>query len=213
MIAIYYCHNRSPLAFFDLENIIDSLPNEVSSKVKSFKKWSDANAYLFGKLLLMKGLDEFGEKKTLVDLKYTQYNRPYFEDTCLDFNISHSGDFVVCAISNEGSVGVDIEEIRSIEIDDFQDQFQDSEWQKIICSANMYETFFTYWTQKEAAVKADGRGLSIQLNRVYVNDTFDKVFIENNKFYSYEIFLSNNIKCTLAAKNELRHIKLIACCY
>lgn len=45
------------------------------------------------------------------DIKLTANNKPEYADKNIHFNLSHTGDYVVCAIS-ENAVGVDIEHTR-----------------------------------------------------------------------------------------------------
>lgn len=82
------------------------------------------------------------------------------------FNISHSGDWVVCAIS-DNEVGIDIEQIKETKTK-VAKRFFSSEEYKIIKQCKTTEDqkkmFYTLWTLKESYVKADGRGLSLLLN-------------------------------------------------
>ncbi len=73
----------------------------------------------------------------------------------IDFNISHSNHFVVCAISTNCKIGIDIEQIKPTSLFDFKDRFSEEEWKIILTSDNTYFWFYYYWTAKEAAIKAD----------------------------------------------------------
>ncbi|HLY69272.1 MAG TPA: 4'-phosphopantetheinyl transferase superfamily protein [Puia sp.] len=89
----------------------------------------------------------------------------------LHFNISHSGDFVLIAISNS-EVGVDIEKINA----DFsyreilETNFSKEEIELIIHSKNPVESFYLLWTRKESLVKAMAKGLIDDLNSISVLD-------------------------------------------
>jgi 4'-phosphopantetheinyl transferase len=60
-------------------------------------------------------------------------------------------------------VGIDLEEIRELAIDDFRDQFTEGEWKTIVSAREPLITFYHYWTAKECIIKADGRGLNLPL--------------------------------------------------
>ncbi len=85
-----------------------------------------------------------------------------------EFNLSHSGDVAVVAISGAGEVGVDIEAIRPL--DDGQAIagrfFATGEAERLrrLAPELRDEAFFACWTRKEAFVKAIGEGLSHPLD-------------------------------------------------
>jgi 4'-phosphopantetheinyl transferase len=87
----------------------------------------------------------------------------------LSFNVTHSKGTILIALCKEGTVGVDAEHIDSstdvMEI--AQSTFSSKEF-KIISSQTLPEArrlaFYRCWTQKEAVIKADGRGLSLSLS-------------------------------------------------
>jgi hypothetical protein len=77
---------------------------------------SIAGRYLLWKLLLQ--LD-----KTDVDnlnIGKTDNGKIFFPDKNLHFNISHSGDMVVCALSDDSPMGIDIEHMLHVSFADFR---------------------------------------------------------------------------------------------
>ena len=84
------------------------------------------------------------------------------------FNLAHSHDRAVLAVTREGEVGVDIEFVR----DDFdplpiaREFFFGAELAAIhaVASEQRREAFFRYWVAKEAVLKAHGTGLSLALD-------------------------------------------------
>ena len=138
-------------------------------------RWQDAHSSLIGKLLLIEGLKKYGYDHTrLQDIRYSKYDRPYLDD--LEFNISHSGQYVLCALSNNAKIGVDVEEVRPIDFNDFDRQFTKAEWDVIHSFADPLHGFYNMWTKKEAIVKADGKGLNIPLEDIIVNDLIAQVY-------------------------------------
>ncbi len=86
----------------------------------------------------------------------------------LQFNLSYSENFIAYAITNNQSVGIDIEKYRYIE--DLQSlchfSLSPMEAESILSIHDKNERqnkFFTYWTLKESYIKARGMGLSIPL--------------------------------------------------
>src|ERR1700748_879112 len=110
MIDIYYSSFKKRLDDRLFRYYLSLLPLDIIDRILRYQRWEDAHASLFGKLLLKKGLGDLGLDSCLQNLKYSKYARP-FVDEDVDFNISHSGSFVVCAFSSAGKIGVDLEEI------------------------------------------------------------------------------------------------------
>lgn len=83
------------------------------------------------------------------------------------FNISHSEDRLVIALSTEGEVGVDIEMIRPLEdLDNLAALvFSPAEQRQLstLHPAGRLAAFYRGWTRKEALIKAVGKGLSMPL--------------------------------------------------
>jgi 4'-phosphopantetheinyl transferase len=147
------------------------LPAHVMEKAEDFLRRQDADAYLLGRFLLAHGLTSLGFSPALLnEIRYSSLGRPYFSPK-LDFNIAHAGDYVVCASSTSGSVGIDLERIHDLDLQGFEDQFSVREWNSIQESLSPLKTFFRLWTMKEAVVKADGAGLQASLNALAVESS------------------------------------------
>ncbi|WP_152537427.1 4'-phosphopantetheinyl transferase family protein [Aquimarina pacifica] len=158
------------------------LPIEFQKINKQFVKWQDRHANLFGKLLLMEGLKKVVLESDLNKIKYTKYNRPYIDDS-IDFNISHSGEYVVCAIGKNVRLGIDVEKIAEVDFNDFQGVMTPEEWEIIHVSEDSKRSFFNYWSIKESMIKADGRGVSIPLQEIRIED--NQVSYKNKRWHQF----------------------------
>lgn len=91
----------------------------------------------------------------------------------LEFNLSHSGGFVVCAIAWKRNLGVDIEQIRlDVSYDDIvQAHFSDWEIEGLarLPPDEQRYAFFAAWAKKEAYVKALGEGLGVCIRTIEVS--------------------------------------------
>ncbi|WP_432409013.1 4'-phosphopantetheinyl transferase family protein [Wukongibacter sp. M2B1] len=95
-----------------------------------------------------------------------KYGKPYLlnnKDFC--FNLSHSGVWVACAVSDK-SIGIDVEEIKSIETSIANRFFSVKEVRDLFSFKGKDRLLYFYdlWTLKESYIKAKGKGLSIPLN-------------------------------------------------
>lgn len=172
-IFFYKSSGRLPSQVFNL--YLHQLPAFIQKKILAYKNWQDAERSLAGNILLKKGLRSLNiPGHSLATLKYTAYQKPYFQNDHLNFNISHSGQYTVCAISQTHRVGIDVEEINDIPLVDFTDFFYDEEWQAVLNSPDRLHAFYSLWTKKEAFLKVIGSGL---------NEPLNQVVIENNTIY------------------------------
>jgi 4'-phosphopantetheinyl transferase len=182
------------------ETYLSRFSKNIKIKLNRYRRWEDKQASLTGMLLMCKGFEKFNYGKDVINnIKYNEYKRP-FVDSKIDFNISHSGIYVVCAISETHKVGIDIEEMKKINFLDFRYQMLREEWSNIIKSKNKTQGFYDYWTKKEAVIKANGKGLSIPLKSfVIVNST---TILEQIPWYTIAIDIKNKNYCCHLACNE-----------
>ncbi|UTH76448.1 4'-phosphopantetheinyl transferase superfamily protein [Chromobacterium sp. IIBBL 290-4] len=90
------------------------------------------------------------------------------QDQPLHFNVSHTDGLIVVAVARQGTVGVDVENLRregsTFELANSFFAVPEREWLRALPSADKPRRFFELWTLKEAYVKARGQGLSIALD-------------------------------------------------
>jgi len=91
----------------------------------------------------------------------------------LQFNLAHSGEYVLIAIADGRTVGIDVEEVRD-DLDACQVAahfFSPNEQRDLeaLTGRVKIEAFFECWTCKEAYVKARGDGLSLLLDQFDVS--------------------------------------------
>lgn len=125
------------------------------------------------RVLLGRYLEEVPEK---IEFETNAFGKPGLVSAGhllpLNFNLAHSGDVVVYAVTLRRKIGIDVEKIRP-DINAMElalSQFADEEIGSLrACSpVERPDAFFRCWTRKEAYVKARGLGLSIPLNKFAV---------------------------------------------
>ncbi|MHA4810738.1 4'-phosphopantetheinyl transferase family protein [Flavitalea flava] len=176
MIHILYTKITIPFPEPLYQKYLSLLPKQLQEKNGQIKLEKDRVSNLLGKVLLLEGLKKIGmDGLYLENLKYNRYNRPYLSGN-LDFNISHSGEYVLCAIGKDVKLGIDIEEIKPVSFPDFEDIMTHREWEVIGTSADQLKAFITFWTIKESVVKADNRGLFIPLREIYISENMARCY-------------------------------------
>lgn len=118
-----------------------------------------------------------GTRPESVELTYGVHGKPSlarrFADSGLRFNVSHSDDVAVCALSRGREIGIDVEAVRVIPgADDIAARFfsrRENEVYRALDSRDRPLGFFNCWTRKEAFIKALGEGLYYPLARFDVS--------------------------------------------
>ena len=152
MITCCYTEIKHRWGDHELADKLALLPESLQKEALRKRQWIDKQLSVCGKLLLLELLKEYNSKNSLADLKYNEYRRPCF-DCRPDFNIAHSGNIVICAMTDEGQIGIDIEQINKLDFADFTDFFTDNEWHFINDHINKFDGFYNFWTRKEAVLK------------------------------------------------------------
>lgn len=184
------------------------IPGSFITKNDRFHKFQDRQRNLFGLLLLMRSWHNlFDESLNLENIKTSKFNRPYLPNSPVDFNISHSGDFVVCVLSADSRVGIDIEQKKKVDLNDFARTMNSDQWTEIHTSNNPLDTFFKYWSMKESVIKADGRGLSIPLTEIILDQ--DRVSYDGNLWHLYPFKIDANHNGCVASNNEINDLQLV----
>ncbi len=145
---------------------------EKQNRVEKFRFTDDKKRSVAGEMLARKMLSQFCNKDPeSFEFKLNEYGKPYICETDIHFNISHSGDFVVCAIDTK-PIGIDIEKIRNYKPSVAKKFCTDDEITFIEQSANPAEEFTRLWTKKEAYAKYLGTGLKEDSLKRDISGTF-----------------------------------------
>jgi 4'-phosphopantetheinyl transferase len=135
-------------------------------QINRYKSKEAASLTLLGKVLLRRLIADCGLPVHALDsVIIGQHGKPYLKNKDFHFNISHSKGAVVCAVNTERPLGIDIERVRPIAPQKFGRFFTPRE----LAYIGQNETrFFMLWSKKEALLKADGRGISMEPAQVEV---------------------------------------------
>lgn len=160
LVHSFYIRHPQKLKEEVFQQLLQQLPSGFRETILSYKHRESAQASLLGKVLLQYGLNQLELGVTLDAVQFTSKERPFLNEK-IDFNISHSGEYVIVAITENFRVGVDIEKHRALDVVLFRRYFDDHEWNLIESAADPMQTFFDLWAIKESAIKCDGRGVEV----------------------------------------------------
>ncbi|MCJ1978415.1 4'-phosphopantetheinyl transferase family protein [Lactococcus paracarnosus] len=131
----------------------------------------------------------------------------------LFFNISHSGDWVVGTFSSF-EIGIDIEEVKHLNIDIAENFFSAYEYRTLLSLENtkQLDYFYDIWTLKECYLKLLGTGLSAPLNSFYFNFDEKNIALINNdidkKLY-FKQYPFSKYKISVCSENNYFPEKII----
>jgi 4'-phosphopantetheinyl transferase len=131
------------------------------------ERWTVARGYL--RQILSQYLDLAPAQ---IVFRFGAQGKPEIEGNELQFNLSHSRDRAVYAISAKHPVGIDLEYIHPLPAADLVDRFFSPAERDIFHRLPIdiqQAAFFHAWTQKEAYLKACGTGLSTPLDQIEVS--------------------------------------------
>ncbi len=157
MIYIY-CTSFKEAQWSEISTQINILDSADQKKITQYKFDKDKCRSLLGKMLLLYILKHHENHRLnrLPPISYTVYQKPFIPTMQGYFNISHADDWVVCAYTIQGEIGVDIEKKHNINIDDYKAVMTQNEYVRAT-HHNSFD-FFQLWTLKEAIMKAEGLG-------------------------------------------------------
>jgi 4'-phosphopantetheinyl transferase len=175
------------------------LPNfsiEFQKRIYRYRRKEDRLLTLTGRKLLSRGLQLLNVNANIFDLQYNTWGMPFLTGNLIKFNISHSHEVAVCALTMKGEIGIDIEHWEDIPVENFRNVFSEPEWNSIQASSDTREAFYRCWTQKEAVLKAHGEGFNIPINSVKLQGQTARLC--NKEYHMTEIKICPNYSCHLA---------------
>ena len=141
---------------------------------------------------------------------YTPLGKPYLKNSGLFFSLSYRNKLGLLTISKDDDIGVDIEYIKELQDVSTFASFSFSEQEKALISTNQVvniDIFFTFWTFKEAYIKATGTGLSIDISKINLADFLFKqthvLPFDTTLWTLKSIDVDNGYKAAFAIKGEI----------
>ena len=162
---IYLVEIKEPLSDDVFEALLPYAEPYKQKNIKSHSKKDEADRMLVGDMLLKYVLKkQFSIPMSNLNIQLGEFGKPYLPDyPDVHFNISHSGDFVVCAVS-QSPVGIDIQTILTDKERIARRVLSSEKLQEIEESTEPDLLFTKYWAEKEALLKLVGCGFSGEVN-------------------------------------------------
>jgi 4'-phosphopantetheinyl transferase len=153
-----------------------SIAPEERERAARFHFSIHRDRFIAGRGLLRKLLGSYlGMEPRSLQFTYGPQGKPALTGSAgtSHFNVAHSEDLLLIALTGSGVVGVDIEQVRTLP--DFEELvarfFSPNECSRFrsLPIEQKPAAFFNLWTRKEAWLKATGEGITHLLNQVEVS--------------------------------------------
>ncbi|MDQ0191716.1 4'-phosphopantetheinyl transferase family protein [Paenibacillus wynnii] len=193
------------------------LSKEKQERLKKFKRQQDIVRSLVADLLARTMCAEaLSCSMEDVEFEYNEFGKPLVSgDTPCYFNVSHSGDWVVCAVDSD-AIGIDIEQKSDIDLEIARRFFTSQEYRYIFGGdpITRKDRFYEIWTFKESYIKAVGKGLSIPLQSFEVQiekqeygesllARIDRNSSSDNVWFLKQFNMNADYKVAICAKERL----------
>jgi len=207
------------LNLFNCKDLLPYLSEDEHIRAGKLKVEQKRNQFVITRGLLRLLLSNcLGKGPGGITFFYEQHCKPYINDKynnkSIEFNVSHSGDYVLIAIILENKVGIDLEEINfEIDYQSLSNRFfSDKEKNELISldKDDQLDAFYRAWARKESFIKAIGKGVAFGLDRFSVslegnnNTEMEVVTPEsiNDKWFCYDISNLDNYKIALTVNKK-----------
>lgn len=186
--AICLVEVREPLNDKIVNLLLPFSPLEKQHRILCQRVKRTADAMVVGGALVRHMLWEHFSIPPNAQISYNEFGKPYLSDfpQC-HFNISHSGQYVVCAVYDT-PIGIDIQQVVPYRPDIAIKVFSPIELKQIENSSDSSAEFTKIWTQMEACAKALGTGIARKPN----HDIFSSY--ETNSYFIEDAFISLSLK-------------------
>lgn len=155
-----------PEAYWNL--FLSHVSEERRGQASRFVHQADAYRSVLGEVLSRVTLSKLTGLRP-VELSFTRnkYGKPALRnDADVQFNVSHSGNWIALISGGGADLGVDVEKIAPIDMKIAERFFSLTESRFLAAEPTemQLETFYRLWTLKESYIKAVGMGLSMPLD-------------------------------------------------
>lgn len=205
-ITIYRSLTKALINQIKLQQLLKLLPASLRPRALRYKSELSSYNYVIGRLLLKQGLEAFSLDNDLEKIEFQENGKPFLPN--INFNISHSDYLVICGLSKEGEIGVDIEKISAIDFEDFISMFTVKEWTIINNADDPTWKFYWFWTRKESIIKALGQKLSY-LHKIELDITSDHFVADGKQWFLEDLNIEDGYIGAICSENKIGKIDII----
>lgn len=166
-LILAWAQAREPWPDGCMAAALNQLPPSMGREMARWRNPMDRQSRVLGRLLVRLALESLGlANADLAGWRLDRFGRPSLSGCAADCSLSHSGGLVAAAVSVPGRVGVDVEVLAPLPLEALDAAFGPGEMDDILSAEDQTRRALELWTGKEATLKADGRGMSLDPSRI-----------------------------------------------
>lgn len=150
-------------------------------------------------------------KSEKIKFNYGVYGKPFLAfpiNTNLQFNLAHSDNLAIYAVTRNYLVGIDVEKIQADEKPDVAKRFFSLEENTALLAVPKYErakAFYRIWSRKEAIIKATGKGLTLPLSSFTVShlNITESIAVDNQMWHLLPLTINLDFNAALAISQPI----------
>jgi 4'-phosphopantetheinyl transferase len=149
-----------------LQGLWQTLSPDEQARAERFRFERDRQRFIICRGVLRTLLGRYlGCGPSQIGFTYGVFGKPALaaQPIALQFNLSHSGDRALYAVTAKHPIGVDLEQCRPLDVPALARSFFSPQECEFLCSlpdSTQLTQFFHLWTCKEALLKTTGQGVS-----------------------------------------------------
>jgi 4'-phosphopantetheinyl transferase len=195
MIDLYAVKLAEPMEPILFQELLKCISSERRETIRKFHTWKDAHRSLIAELMLRSVLNaDFNVCNDEIVFERTTQGKPFLRNHHnIHFNLSHSGSWILCGFG-DAPVGVDVEELRQVELDDVSDTLSPEELKllSLLSSEEQRQEFFRIWTLKESYAKALGQGTQIPFRSLSIRtDSYGEIVIAHDETITRNVYFQS----------------------
>jgi len=190
-LYIYWIKIPRSLTSAEIKDRLDLLDAEERATYERYKVDFKKIEFLVGRCLAKMALGQFLQMQPGdISFSKNKYGKLFLKNSSssLYFNLSHTDEMVVCAVSADSEVGIDVEKTFADRCEVMKHVYvpKEIEWVNTQRDKNAkLNAFYVLWTRKEAVMKAVGKGFSLPPLSFTV--PFDEKWARDHEFDYYTI--------------------------
>lgn len=206
MLKIYYL-KISDCNTIPEVSLLKRIRERTREEVVTFKNVKVRRLKCLGEIMVSELIEKLWQIQAKeYSIVKAKHGKPYIQmQTGIFYNLSHSGNYMVCALSDR-EVGIDIQQMGTYKFQIAERFFHQNEIQTFVqCDpkerANL---FYRYWAAKESFLKYTGTGLSVSLSDFEIR--FEEKQIQifkpdlEKKIYLQDCIIDPDYKCMVCSE-------------
>lgn len=191
-IFIYWVKIPDGLSSIQLQDRLDLLDTEERATYYSYKVDFKKIEFFVGRCIAKIALSQILHvNPNDISFIKNEFGKLYVNNQSLKpyFNLSHTDEMVVCAVSADSEMGIDVERTLTNHLEVMEHVFVPSEIDWVNTQGDMkarMHAFYMLWTRKEALMKAVGKGFSLSPLSFEVPFKEEQAYNHEFRYYTFE---------------------------